>query len=54
MNSFDLILNFTVENIQNNSLPFFDTTIYLDSDNTRQLKLYKKPTASEVKDILNI
>ena len=49
MNCFDLFSNFTVENIQDNLLPFLDTTIYLDSDNTLQLKFYKKPTASEVK-----
>ena len=42
MNSFDNFLSFTTEKMTNNSLPFLDTEIYVDQNDTVQLKFYKK------------
>ena len=49
MNRFDHFLNFTIEKMTNNSLPFLDTEVYVDSENIVQLRFYKKPSASDVK-----
>ena len=49
MNGYDSFLKFTYEKMENESLPFLDTKIYLDARKVPQLKFYRKPTASDVK-----
>ena len=49
MNSFDPLLKLTVEKSINDQLNFLDTTIFRDQTGELQLKLFIKPTASDVK-----
>ena len=49
MNSFDPYLKFTVEEMVNDQLNYLDTTCYKDKKGTFQLKMFIKPSASEVK-----
>ena len=49
MNSFDPLLKFTIEKSVDCELNFLDTTIYSDDNGELQLKMFIKPTASEVK-----
>ena len=43
INEFDAgYLNFTFEEMKNNSLPFLDTEIYLDEKNIPQFRQYRK------------
>ena len=48
INKFDSDLQFTLEKMTENAIPFLDMTIYLDVNNTLQTKFYQKPSASEV------
>ena len=49
INEFDAgYLNFTFEEMKNNSLPFLDTEIYLDEKNIPQFRQYRKKLKSEV------
>ena len=49
MNSFDPYLKFTIEEMVNGQLNYLDTTCYKDNKNIYQLKMFIKPSASEVK-----
>ena len=49
MNSFDPLLKFTIEKSVECELNFLDTTVYSDDNGELQLKMFIKPTASEVK-----
>ena len=50
MNSFDpLFLKLTIQEIENNSLVFLDTSIFIDNNGKLQLKMYRKPNNSDVK-----
>ena len=49
INNFDpKFIKFTNEVMENNSLPFLDTEIYLDEQNVPQIKKFRKNTASDV------
>ena len=48
MNNYEKGLEFTIEKISSEGLPFLDTTTYVDDSNVPQLKQYRKPTASDV------
>ena len=44
INKVDLAIKFTVEgNQQNGSIPFLDTVVKLETDNTLSIKVYRKP-----------
>ena len=49
LNNFDpTFLQFTHENMTNNTLTYLDTKIYLNDNNIPEIKKYRKDTASEV------
>ena len=44
INSVDLAIRFTVNSKENGAIPFLDTTVKPEADNTLSITVYRKPT----------
>ena len=47
INSVDPVIRFTVGDMENGAIPFLDTSVKPEADNTLSITVYRKPTSTD-------